>query len=88
MERQTLERLNRDMYGDGNGVHGMKRQHDRMYRDMYHNNETGEPGLFADVKHMRKQLDNAAGWVKGAAAAIAVGAVSGAAVAIRTLLGL
>lgn len=87
MQRNTLERLRNDVYGDGNGRHGLKNQHDRMYRDMYHNSETGEPGLFADVKHIKQKMDSMSAWVKGAAAAVALGAVSGAAVAIRTLLG-
>ena len=88
MQQDTLSRLRRDMYGDGNGLHGLKSQHDRMYRDMYANAETGEPGLFADVRHIKRKMDSISAWIKGAAAAVTLGAVSGAAVAIRALFGL
>lgn len=55
--RDRLERLEHDLYGNGNQHDSFVGRQGRMYRDLYHNSDTGEPGLIADVRRVRKLLE-------------------------------
>lgn len=89
-----VNRIKRDLY-DGNGrrpilkeVELLRRDTDKMWADLYHNPHTGEAGIVSDVREIKRLMVVGVAWIKGAVAAVAVGAGSGVAAAVKVLLGL
>jgi hypothetical protein len=72
----------------GNGKEGLTDHVAEMRRDLYKDEKRNSPGLVADVQEIKNMIRGATGWVKGAAAALMLGGLTGAAAAMKSLLGL
>ena len=53
-DEATLRRVYETLFG--NGKPGIVQQVEEMRRDMYHNKDTGEQGMVADVREVKNTL--------------------------------